>query len=297
MAVAVPIRHLLLAVLVVAVWGSNFVVIKAGLDHLPPLLFAALRFTFAFLPAVLFIARPNVGWRNLAFYGLFIGVGQFGLLYLAINGHISPGLASLVAQTNAFFTIALAMILSGERVRAVQVFALLLAIAGIGVIMSNTDGDTTPLGLGLVLLAALSWACGNIASKNAGQINMVAYVAWSSIFAVPPLLALSFIFESGQLEAVRTMTLPVWGAVLYQSWGNSLFGFAVWGWLMVRYPTASIAPLSLLVPVFGMGASALFLGEPLPAWKLTAAALVMGGLALNVFWPYLTRAFALPGSK
>lgn len=297
MVVAVPVRHLLLAVLVVAVWGSNFVVIKAGLDHLPPLLFATLRFVFAFFPAVFFIARPNVSWRNLAFYGLFIGVGQFGLLYLAINGHISPGLASLVAQTNAFFTIALAMILSGERVRAVQVFALLLAIAGIGVIMSHTDGETTPLGLGLVLLAAFSWACGNIASKNAGEINMVAYVAWSSIFAVPPLLALSMIFESNQIAAITSMDAGVWGAVLYQSWGNSLFGFAVWGWLMVRYPTASIAPLSLLVPVFGMGASALILAEPLPAWKLIAASLVMGGLALNVFWPYLTRAFALPGGK
>ena len=122
-AAALPLPHLMLALLVVAVWGINFVVIKAGLDHLPPLLFAALRFTFAFFPAVFFIPRPNVSWRNLIAYGLFIGVGQFGLLYIAINGHISPGLASLVAQTNAFFTIGLAMILSGERVRMVQVAA------------------------------------------------------------------------------------------------------------------------------------------------------------------------------
>lgn len=291
MSAALPIRHLLLAVLVVAVWGINFVVIKSGLDHLPPLFFAALRFTFAFFPAVFFLPRPKVSFRNLVAYGLFIGVGQFGLLYIAINGHISPGLASLVMQTNAFFTIALAMILSGERVRAIQVIALLLAVAGVGVIISHTDSATTPLGLMLALVASLSWAAGNMASKNAGAINMVAYVAWSSIFAVPPLLALSLAFEGWATDwaAFTSMTPSVWGAVFYQSWGNSLFGFAVWGWLMVRHPASSIAPLSLLVPVFGMGASALFLGEPLPAWKLIAATLVMGGLALNVFWPYLSK--------
>ncbi len=291
---AVPVRHLLLALLVVAVWGTNFVVIKAGLDHLPPLLFAALRFTFAFFPAAFFIPRPAVSWRNLISYGLFIGVGQFGLLYIAMNGHISPGIASLVAQTNALFTIGLAMMLNGERVRLVQGVALVLAVAGMGVILTHTDGTTTPLGLGLALLAALSWAGGNIASKSAGHINMVAYVAWSSMFAVPPLLVLSLMFEGWGADqlALASLTPTVWGAVLYQSWGNSLFGFAVWGWLLVRYPAASIAPLSLLVPVFGIGASALFLGEPLPAWKLIAAALVMGGLALNVFWPDVVKWFA-----
>jgi len=292
MSPAVPIRHLFLALLVVAVWGTNFVVIKAGLGHLPPLLFAGLRFTFAFFPAVFFIPRPLVSWRNLISYGLFIGVGQFGLLYIALNGHISPGLASLVVQTNALFTIGLAMIVSGERVRLAQIIALMLAGAGMGVIVMHTDGSTTPLGLGIVLVAALSWGLGNMASKNAGRINMVAYVAWSSMFAVPPLLVLSLIFEGWGADqlALASMTPNVWGAIFYQSWGNSLFGFAVWGWLLVRYPAASIAPMSLLVPVFGIGASALFLGEPLPAWKLIAAGLVMSGLALNVFWPYVVHA-------
>ena len=295
MSAALPISHLLLALSVVAVWGVNFVVIKSGLDHLPPLLFAALRFTFAFFPVAFFIPRPNVSWRNLIAYSLFIGVGQFGLLYIAINGHISPGLASLMAQTNAFFTIGLAMILSGERLRLIQVAALMLALAGMGVIVMHTDGSTTLLGLGLVLLAAFSWACGNITSKNAGHINMVAYVAWSSGFAIMPLLVLSLIFEGWEADkaALANMTVPVWGAVLYQSWGNSLFGFAVWGWLLVRHPAATISPMSLLVPVFGMGASAVFLAEPLPAWKLIAAALVMTGLALNVFWPYVMK-WAVP---
>jgi O-acetylserine/cysteine efflux transporter len=190
-----PLRHFLLALVVVAVWGSNFVVIRIALDDLPPLLFATLRFMLALLPAVLFLRRPPVPWTNLAMYGLFIGVGQFGLIYIAMDGHISPGLASVVVQFQAFFTIALAMKLSGERLRGYQWCALLLAAVGLGVIVAHTDGTTTMLGLLLVLVAAFSWACGNITSTKAGQVNMLAYVVWSSAFAIPPLAVLAIAFE------------------------------------------------------------------------------------------------------
>src|SRR3954471_23705347 len=142
-----PLRHLLLAIAIVAVWGSNFAIIKIALAHLPPLLFAALRFLFAFLPACLFLPRPRVAWRNLAAYGLLIGVGQFGVLYIAMRGHISPGLASLVIQVQVFFTIAIAMRLAGERVRGFQWFALALAALGMGIIAWHTDGTTTVTGL------------------------------------------------------------------------------------------------------------------------------------------------------
>src|SRR5258706_3986328 len=144
---ALPLRHFLLALAVVAVWGSNFVVIKVALTHLPPLLFAALRFVLALLPAVFFVPRPAVGWRNLAAYGVCIGVGQFGLLYLAMRSQISPGLASLVVQMQVFFTIGLSMRLTGERVRPLQWLALALALAGIAVIAGHTDGSTTVAGL------------------------------------------------------------------------------------------------------------------------------------------------------
>jgi len=287
MPAALPWRHFLLALAVVAVWGSNFVVIKVALGHLPPLLFAALRFTLALLPAMLFLPRPAVPWRNLAAYGVLIGVGQFGLLYVAMQGHISPGLASLVIQTQVFFTIGLSMRLAGERLRGFQWFALLLASAGIGVIVLHTDGTTTVLGLVLVLVAALAWAGGNIAAKQAAPDNILAYVVWSSAFAVPPLLALSLGFEGWDAMAsgVRHADVATWAAVAWQAWGNTLFGYAVWGWLLARHPAATITPMALLVPLFGMGAAALWLAEPLPAWKLGAAALVMAGLALNLLWP------------
>src|SRR5438128_2520747 len=121
------LRHFLLALAVVAVWGTNFVVIKFALGHFPPLLFASLRFGVAFIPAALFLPRPAVSWRNLSLYGLLIGVGQFGILYLAMRGRISPGLASLVIQTQVFFTIGIAMWLTHERVHGFQWLSLLLA--------------------------------------------------------------------------------------------------------------------------------------------------------------------------
>jgi O-acetylserine/cysteine efflux transporter len=290
---ALPLRHFLLALAVVAVWGTNFVVIKFALAHLPPLLFATLRFALALVPAAFFIKRPAASWRNLAAYGVLIGVGQFGLLYIAMRGHITPGLASLVMQTQVFFTIGLSMIVTGERVRALQWTALALAAAGIVVIGSHTDAATTLAGLGITLVAAASWAGGNTVSRRAGRVDALAYVVWSSAFAVPPLLALSWIFEGTDaiVASLRAADAATWGAVLWQSVGNTLFGFGAWAWLLARHPAATVAPMALLVPVFGMAASAWWLGEALPAWKLVAAALVMGGLALNLFGPRLLARF------
>jgi O-acetylserine/cysteine efflux transporter len=294
MPASLPLRHFLLALAVVAVWGTNFVVIKLALGHLPPLLFAALRFALALFPALIFLPRPTVGWRNLALYGVLIGVGQFGLLYLAINGHISPGIASLVVQTQVFFTIGLSMRMNGERVQPFQWLALLLATAGIATIGMHTDGSTTFLGLALVLGAALSWAGGNIAAKEGKPANMLAYVVWSSAYAVPPLLLLSYLFEGQEaiVSGLRHADWMTWAAVAWQAWGNTLFGYAAWGWLLARHPAATITPMALLVPVFGMGASTWWLGESLPAWKLVAAALVMGGLAVNLLWPAFRRKWA-----
>jgi O-acetylserine/cysteine efflux transporter len=284
---ALPLTHLLLALAVVAVWGTNFVVIKQALTELPPLAFAALRFTFALLPAVFFLPRPKVPWRHLAAYGVLIGAGQFGLLYIAMNGEISPGLASLVVQVQVFFTIGLAMAATGERVRLFQIAALGLATAGIGVILGHSDRTTTPLGLVLVILAAMGWAGGNHVAKLSGRVNMLAYVVWASLFSVPPLVAMSLVMEGWPMvrQALGEASPAAWAAVAWQSVGNTLFGYAAWGWLLARHPAATITPMALLVPVFGMGASALLLGEAMPVWKIAAASLVMAGLALNILWP------------
>jgi O-acetylserine/cysteine efflux transporter len=288
---SLPLRHALMALAVVAVWGTNFVVIKAGLAHLPPLLFAALRFTFAVFPAIFFIKRPAISWTKLAAFGVLIGAGQFGLLYIAMGHDISPGLASLVVQSQVFFTIGMAAAIDRERVRGFQIAGLVLAVAGIVLIAAHATGASTPLGIMLVLGSALSWSGGNLITKSAGKVDMLGFMVWASIFSAPPLYAASFLFEGWpRIEAGLTAATPAtWAAVLWQTVGNTLFGYSIWGWLLARYPAATVSPMALLVPVFGMASSAILLAEPLPAWKLAAAALVMAGLAVNLLWPRLRR--------
>ncbi|WP_299014396.1 EamA family transporter, partial [uncultured Caulobacter sp.] len=231
---SLPLRHFLLALAVVAVWGTNFVVIRVGLDHLPPLLFATLRFTLVLLPMAFFVKRPPISWKNLAAYGVLIGAGQFGLLFVAMKGHISPGLASLVVQTQVFFTIGMAMRINREPIKAFQIAALLLAASGIVLIAAHGGGSATPLGVLLVLLAAASWSGGNMVARQAGTVNMLAYVVWASLFSIPPLFAMSLWLEGWPaiVKGVTHADALTWAAVAWQAVGNTMFGYAAWGWLL-----------------------------------------------------------------
>jgi O-acetylserine/cysteine efflux transporter len=187
------------------------------------------------------------------------------------------------------------MLADGERLRPVQGVALALATAGIAVIGAHTGGETTLVGLALVLVAAAAWAGGNQVARSMGRVQMLGVVVWSSAFALPPLLLLTLWVDGPAriAQALAAADAAVWAAVLWQTVANTLFGYAAWGWLLARHPAATISPLALLVPVFGMGASALVLGEALPPWKLAAALLVLSGLALNLFgarWAGLAKA-------
>ncbi len=279
-----PLSHLLLALAVAFVWGTNFVVIKWGLAELPPLLFATLRFALSAFPLLLFVRRPSLPWRTLAAFGVLLGAGQFGLLFYALRADISPGLASLVIQVQVFFTIGLAMTLDGERPRRTQGAALALAVAGMALIALHADtDDVTALGLLLVLAAALAWAAANMVAKSAGRVDMLGFMVWSSLFAAPALAVLSLALE-GPARIASSLTgasWNAWAAVGWQSVGNTLFGYGAWNWLLARHPAATVTPAALLVPVFGMAASSAWLDEAMPAWKLGATALVIAGLALN----------------
>ena len=264
-----PLTHLLLALAVVAVWGTNFVVIRLGLDSFAPYTFAALRYTFSFLPFIFFIRKPPVSWSKLAAFGLLIGVGQFGLLFWAMRADISPGLASLVIQSQVFFTIALAAVLYRERLERLQWPAFALAVAGLAIVATHVSAGAgvTLFGIVLVTAAAVSWAGGNLVARAAGRVDALGFMVWSSPFAAVPLWLITLLVDRPAAvgTSLAQANAAAWAAVAWQSIGNTLFGYGAWNWLLARHPASTVTPTALLVPVFGMSASAIALHEGLPA--------------------------------
>lgn len=283
---------IVLALLVVSIWGFNFVVIKIGLQHLPPILFTALRFIFAAFPMVLFIKRPNVPLRLLTGYAMFQFALQFTLLFSGIKLGFPPGLASLVIQLQVFFTIGLAVLMLGERPRAIQVIGALIAFCGMGLVATHLDAKPTVIGFLLVVAAGACWASANIVTKKIGRVNPLALVVWGSLLASFPLFVASYLIEGGAAwsQALSESNWVSVGAVLFQSYPNTILGFGIWAMLVRRYPAVIVAPFPLLVPVAGMASAALVLSEPLQWWKITAGVVVLAGLALNQFGALVWRA-------
>lgn len=282
-------RDLILALLVVIVWGLSFIAIRWGVDEVAPLLMTALRYTFAALPAVFLVRKPNVAWRVLIAYGLAIGVGQFGFLFVAVKLGMPPGLGSLVVQLQVFFTIGLAVLFLGERPKPVQWLGALVAFAGIGVIGLERLEGAALIPLLMTIAAAFFWATGNTVTKQAGKIDMLGFVVWSSLVPPIPLLALSLLFEGpGAIPAaIQNITWLGGGSLLFMAWIATLFGYGTWSVLLARYPAGVVAPLALLVPVSGAGAAALLLGETISTLEIAGSLLVFAGLLLNVFGPRL----------
>ena len=193
-------QHIALAIAVAVIWGFNFVMIKAGLEELPPILLCALRFFFAAFPAVFFIRRPNIAFRQVAVFGLVMFALQFTLLFLGITAGTTAGLASLLLQVQVFFTILLAVMFLHEKPSVWQIARAIISFSGIGLVAANLGGDISALGMGLIIAAAASWGAGNLISKRFGKIDMLALVIWGSFVAWPPLLLVSFIFEQNFLD-------------------------------------------------------------------------------------------------
>ncbi|NVP56033.1 EamA family transporter [Mycoplana rhizolycopersici] len=276
-----------LLVLVAAVWGFNFVVIKIGIANFPPILFSALRFLFAALPLVFFLPRPAVPLRLILGIGLILGVVKFSLLFIGMDIGISAGLASLLLQSQAFFTVILAASIYGERPRPVQIAGILVALGGMAAIATTVDAGFTYTGLALVLAAGLSWAVSNILMKKVGKVDMLALMVWVSLVPPIPLAIISLLTEGWDrdLMALATLSWEGIGAVAYIAYATTVFGFGVWGYMIRKHGVSTVAPFSLLVPVFGMSSSALVLGESFGNSRLAGAALVVCGLVLTALGP------------
>ncbi|MEU6620253.1 EamA family transporter [Streptomyces litmocidini] len=279
--------HIALAALVAAVWGVNFVVIEIGLDHFPPLLFSALRFLVAALPAVFLVGRPKVAWKSIVGVGLVLGVAKFGLLFTGMDLGAPAGLSSLVLQVQAVFTALFAFAALGERPGRRKLVGMAVALAGIGVAAVDEGAAGSVTGFALVIAAAACWGVSNVLTRKAAPPDALNFMVWVSTVPVLPLLALSLLLEGPErdLAALRGLDWTGVGVIVYVAWITTVFGFGAWGWLLRRHPASSVAPFSLLVPVFGMSSAALFLGEGVSPLRWCAAALLVGGVALTSFAP------------
>lgn len=248
------IRHALLALIVVAIWGSNFVVIAEGLAEVPPTTFAALRFTLVAIPAIFFVKPPQLPWPKIVAIGLLTNFGQFFLIYAAIAIGTPPGLVGVVLQTQVLATLAFAALFLGERLPRKTVLAF--AISGVGLALLTTfRADVTPL-LGLVLTcgAALSWAAGNVVARTAGAAGGLSLVIWSGAAAAPGFVVCALLWDgpAASFSALATMTINGWLSTAYTVVISTLVGFGIWNHLMTRNPAYLVVRFALLIPAVAL---------------------------------------------
>lgn len=293
--------HAFLAVLVALIWGVNFMFVEIGLGTFPPLLFVTLRFILAAFPAMLFVPRPKVRLRDLIAVGSFIGIGQFGLVFVAMNIGMPAGLSSLVLQSQALFTLAFCVVMLRERPQRYQLVGLLVATVGIVVVGAGRQLSTPLVPFLLVLAAGASWGAGNIATQIAQPDDGLRLVIWSSLVPPVPMLALSYTLE-GPNAIANAFTSLGWtglGSLLYVVVLSTLVGYGIWMSLLRRYPASMVAPFSLVVPVAGIAAAWLVLGENLTVTEAVGGAVVLAGLAvinrLHAWRPPRHRTITQPG--
>ncbi|MCX5198298.1 EamA family transporter [Streptomyces sp. NBC_00249] len=279
--------HTALAVLVAAVWGFNFVVIEIGLDHFPPLLLSALRFLVAALPAVFFVGRPKAAWKWILGVGAALGIAKFGLLFTGMAAGMPAGLSSLVLQIQAVFTAILAAVFLRERPGRVRVLGMVVALAGIAVAAVDRGVSGPVGGFVLVVAAAVAWGVSNVLTRKAAPKDALNFMIWVCTVPVLPLFALSLLIEGPERDLAALRALDWSGAAVigYVAWVSTVFGFVAWSYLLRRYPASSVAPFSLLVPVFGMSSAALVLGEGISGLRWLAAVLLVGGVGLTSLAP------------
>ncbi|TGN39543.1 O-acetylserine/cysteine exporter [Marinobacter confluentis] len=290
-------RDTALALVVVSVWGANFTVIKLGLDGVPPMLLVAMRYALAALPAVFFLRLPIVRVRYLFWYGIAVGVGQFGCLFYAMHIGMPAGLASVLLQSQVFFTLIFAAITLRERVSGAQLAGLWLAVSGLLLIGYRSVGTglvPIPLPAFLFTLAgAASWGLSNIivrkasaeAAQKGDRLDMFSFVVWSSLVPPIPLFLFASVLnpQESMVEVVTNLDGISVFAIAYLAFAATLFGFGVWSSLLSRYPASQVAPLSLLVPVTGLLTASVALSEELSMSQWIGSFLILCGLAVSTF--------------
>lgn len=277
-------KHLFLAFAVILIWGINFIAVYVGLKGFPPFLLCAVRFGLAALPWVFFFPKPKAPIKLIVAYGLFTFALQFGFLFSGIHLGLSPGLSSLVLQVQVFFSMGLAFLFFQDRPSSWKIYGSLISFVGIGIVAANVSGGGTFIGLLFTLLAAFSWATGNMFTKKVNADSPLSLVVWGNLVAFPFMVAASFLLEGPTLivSSLQNVSWATIGAIVYIVYISTHVGYGAWGFLLKSYPTSVVVPFTLLIPVVGFLSSALFLGEELSTWKLIASLFIMGGVVFNL---------------
>jgi O-acetylserine/cysteine efflux transporter len=279
------LRHSLLATLVATIWGFNFVVIEWGMHDVPPLLFVTMRFTAVVVPAVFVVPRPSASWQTVAAVGLFMSLGQFGLLYTSMHLGMPPGLAALVLQAQVVFTAVIAAVWLRERPTTWQVAGILVATAGLVVVGVGRGGHVPLAALLLCLAGALSWGIGNVVARRsaAPTSSGLAMVVWSSLVVPIPLLGLSLLLDGPSTvgTALAGLGPEALASTLYTTVLASLVGYSIFNGLLARYPAASVVPFVLIAPPVAMLSAWLLLGQTLNLAEAIGGAIVLAGVLLT----------------
>ncbi|MGE7815630.1 EamA family transporter [Pseudomonas sivasensis] len=277
-------KHLALAVLVTLVWGVNFPITQLGLRSVDPFVLTGIRFALAALPLVFFIKRPAVKFSYVAAYGFIFGLGMWGVINYGIQIGVSPGIASLIIQLSVFFTMGWGFLLFKENIRKAQIVGALLALSGLAGIISTQEGNHAVLGVMLIVLSALAWSVGNVIIKKSGVKEIFSFMVWASLFPPIPLFLMAWwMHGSSPFEGLNaSLDLAAILSILFQVYLAT--HFAYWGWnsLLKLYPVSTVAPLSLLIPVFGISSSMLIIGEHVSTPNLISIAIIIVGLAVGL---------------
>lgn len=287
------IKDYALCIVIMAIWGLNFSVVKLGLNGMDPMLLTGLRFTLAVIPAIFFVRKPDVHILYLIGYGLTFGVGVWGMSTCSIGAGLSPGMAALLLQTNVVFGLFLGWAMLNEKVKFAHILGSLIALGGLAASLTVTDGSVNFQGVTLILFAAISWSISGILIKKSQTKAVFSFTLWAMLFAPLPLFLMSYVQvgASAFTTFFDHLTGVVLFSIVYQAYGTTLFGYWIWNRMIVSHPLSQVAPFTLLVPIFAILGSNILFNEVISLEKLLSSSLIIFGLLIGILPVERARSF------
>lgn len=273
--------------LVMLIWGFNFVMIKFGANEINPLVMTAARFTLAVIPLIFFIRKPDVAWRYLIGYGVIFGVGVWGMASWSVTAGVSSGMSSVLLQTNVLFGIVVGIVIYKDRLSTTKMMGCGAALLGLVISIITTNGNVTIFGLVLILIAAVSWTIIGMIVKASKVKQAFAFNIWGMLFAPIPLVLLAVALHGTEVlhQAYQVWNWDITFAVMFQAYPTTLFGYWVWNRMLLKYPFSTVAPLSLLVPIFGLLSGYLVYNETLSTAQIYSCGLFLMGILMIIWVP------------